>query len=40
MNEQEKAAFEKEIREKVAEENRAKNRAYIAKWREQKKRTH
>lgn len=37
MNEQEKAAFEKEIREKVAEENRAKNRAYIAKWREQKR---
>lgn len=34
MNEQEKAAFEKEIREKIAEENREKNRIYKAKWRE------
>lgn len=34
MTEQERIAFEKEVREKVAEEQRAKQRAYKAVWRE------
>lgn len=34
MTEQEKAAFEKEIREKIAEEKRATQREYKAEWRE------
>lgn len=34
MTEQEKLAFELEIRKKVAEENRAKQRESKAKWRE------
>lgn len=34
MTEQEKLAFELEIRKKVAEENRAKQREAKAKWRE------
>lgn len=34
MTEQEKAIFEKEIRAKVIEEQRAKRRAYRAIWRE------
>lgn len=34
MTEQEKDAFEKEIREKIAEEKRATQRAYKAEWRE------
>lgn len=34
MTEQEKLAFELEIRERVAEENRAKRRESKAKWRE------
>lgn len=35
MTNQEKLAFEQEIRDRIAEENRAKQRAYKAKWREQ-----
>lgn len=35
MTEQEKLDFEHEIRDRIAEENRAKQRAYKAKWREQ-----
>ena len=35
MTSQEKLAFEQEIRNRIAEENRAKQRAYKAKWREQ-----
>lgn len=34
MTEQERTAFEKEIRDKIAEEKRAAQRAYKAKWRE------
>ena len=34
MTEQEKLAFELEIRQKVAEENRAKQRESKARWRE------
>lgn len=34
MTEQEKLAFELEIREKIAEENRAKRRESKARWRE------
>lgn len=34
MTEQEKYAFEKEIRKKIAEEKRAAQRAYKAEWRE------
>lgn len=34
MTEQEKAVFEKKIRAKVTEEQRAKRRAYRAVWRE------
>lgn len=33
MTDQEKLAFEQEIRNRIAEENRAKQRAYKAKWR-------
>lgn len=35
MTNQEKLDFEQEIRDRIAEENRAKQRAYKAKWREQ-----
>ena len=35
MTSQEKLAFEQEIRNRIAEENRAKQRAYKVKWREQ-----
>lgn len=35
MTSQEKLAFEQEIRNRIAEKNRAKQRAYKAKWREQ-----
>lgn len=35
MTSQEKLAFEQEIRNRIAEENRAKQRAYKAKWRKQ-----
>lgn len=34
MTEQERIAFELEIRNKIAEEKRAKQREYKAKWRE------
>lgn len=34
MNEQEKIAFEMELRNKIEEEQRAKERARKAKWRE------
>lgn len=34
MDETEKLALENELREKIAEENRAKQRAYKAEWRE------
>ncbi len=34
MTEQEKLAIEHEIRQRVAEENRAKQREYNARWRE------
>ena len=33
MTDQEKLAFEQEIRNRISEENRAKQRAYKAKWR-------
>lgn len=33
MGEQERIAMEKEIRERIAEEKRAKQRAYKAEWR-------
>lgn len=33
MTEQEKLAFELEIRQKAAEENRARQREYNARWR-------
>ena len=33
MTDQEKLAFEQEIRNRIAEENRAKQRAYKAMWR-------
>lgn len=33
MNEQEKTAFELEIRQKIADEERAKQRSYKAEWR-------
>ena len=35
MTSQEKLAFEQEIRNRIAEENRAKQRVYKAKWRKQ-----
>lgn len=34
MTTQEKLAFEQEIRDRIAEENRAKQRAYKTIWRE------